>query len=237
VEWRISLAVLMALLAAAPVSVIAGGPRVSLATAEHDLGEVLYGHTKSFTVVVSNKGDQPLEIKGLRTSCGCTRVDTSKRSILPGDQALLTISFNATGIAPGRITKTVFIDTNDPAQSVSEFRFFALVVQQIRVEPSSLVARLPNFQEKLKFPMSVYNASDMPISIRVSEIRGSVVSAVQSPEYLRVDPQSKADFSLEIFLAGQESQRLYRGAVVVRTDHPVENPVVINVFITFDKVD
>jgi len=236
VKLRDSLVVLVALLVT-PIWGEAAGPRIALDATEIDLGEVQYGHSKSVRINISNKGDQPLDVIELRTSCGCTRTDMSDRSIAPGARAPLTVSFDATGIAAGRNTKTVFIDTNDPVQPVSEFRIFALVVQQIRVEPSNLVARLPIFQEKLKFPLTVHNGSDAPVSLRVSGTRGAVASAAQSPEHLSVDPHAKAEFSIEVVLAGQDGQKLYRGAVLLRTDHPTENPVVINTFLSFEPTD
>ncbi len=99
------------------------GPKLAIDRKLHDFGEVpQYGGKVETSFVVSNTGDEVLEIGTLTTSCSCTSASISKTSLKPNESANLTVIFDPDfHEEPVDVFKrTVFIPTNDPNNSEGE---------------------------------------------------------------------------------------------------------------------
>ena len=76
------------------------------------------------TFTIKNEGNKTLEIGELSTSCGCTTVKISEKNIAPNDSAILTVYFDPDfhKEPTEKLTRTVFIPTNDPSTSEAEVK-------------------------------------------------------------------------------------------------------------------
>lgn len=88
---------------------------------EHDFGVVKQSDGKVNTKFkVRYVGDESVEVTGLPTSCACTSAELSQTTFNPGDEAELTVTFNA-NLHPEpkeRFFRTVSFNT-EPKQSTS----------------------------------------------------------------------------------------------------------------------
>lgn len=57
----------------------------------------------------TNTGDAPLEIKNVRSSCGCTIPTKPSAAILPGKTDFIEVQYN---MAVGAISKSITVETN-----------------------------------------------------------------------------------------------------------------------------
>ena len=57
----------------------------------------------------TNMGDQPLVIKNVQSTCGCTVPSKPTGEILPGKSEFITVKYN---MNPGPIRKTITVETN-----------------------------------------------------------------------------------------------------------------------------
>jgi hypothetical protein len=76
---------------------------------DHDFGDIEHRKEVSHDFRFVNKGDTPLTIDNIRTSCGCTTPDWSEAPVLPGDTSIIQISYDARD--PGyfrKLTKVYF---------------------------------------------------------------------------------------------------------------------------------
>jgi hypothetical protein len=71
-----------------------------------------------------NNGARELHITGKTSSCGCTVSEISKETLLPGDRAILKVTFNPKGYA-GVIHQFVYLNTDDPDKPVYKFTILA----------------------------------------------------------------------------------------------------------------
>jgi mono/diheme cytochrome c family protein len=83
----------------------------------HDLGNILTDSQAVHTFQLYNVGGKKLQIDKVDTSCGCTVVDISKKSIPPGGFTSLKVTLD-TSIKLGRVKKTISVFSNDPNQPV-----------------------------------------------------------------------------------------------------------------------
>ncbi|MDP2650087.1 MAG: DUF1573 domain-containing protein [bacterium] len=101
------------------------GPEISFDRMLHDFGDVPKSRgVLQTTFTVSNVGSGTLTIGELSTSCGCTTAHISDTSIQEGEDAVLTVRFDP-DFHPEpleKITRTVFIPTNDPSAPEAEIK-------------------------------------------------------------------------------------------------------------------
>ncbi|MEI7812997.1 MAG: DUF1573 domain-containing protein [Ignavibacteria bacterium] len=95
-------------------------PKLVLNSNQHDFGQLKAGEIVEWVADFTNAGKSPLEIKEVKTSCGCTAVVVSEKEIQPGEKGNLKIKFDSTNKI-GRLSRTVTILSNDsvyPEQTI-----------------------------------------------------------------------------------------------------------------------
>ncbi len=132
-SWRFAVfaAAAAVLLGGFPALLAAKQARAVFQETTHDFGKVKQGDALTWEFVFTNKGDAPLVIKEVRTSCGCTAALASADKIAPGGVGKIKATFNTAGYQ-GRISKYIFLVSNDAA---SENRELSLIAD-IEIPPS-----------------------------------------------------------------------------------------------------
>jgi len=108
------------------------GPKVLLNRTAHDFGDVPQSQgILSTAFTIQNIGDDVLTIGNVSTSCGCTTAELSDSTIDPNGTAIITVYFdpNFHEEPSGKITRTVFIPTNDPRQSEVEVKIMVDILE------------------------------------------------------------------------------------------------------------
>lgn len=88
------------------------GAKIFFPETQHDFGKVEEGEVVNYVFKFENKGTQPLVIKNVRTSCGCTAAVTSEGELKPGQSGTIKVNFD-TKNRMGRATKTITVVSND----------------------------------------------------------------------------------------------------------------------------
>lgn len=70
-----------------------------------------YGGTVSVDFKFSNKGDEPLFLKNVEASCGCTIPEWTKDTLQSGETGLIKVSYNPIN-RPGPFNKTITVTSN-----------------------------------------------------------------------------------------------------------------------------
>ncbi len=76
----------------------------------HDFGEVAYGSDVSHVFTFKNVSKQPVAIKNVTASCGCTTPSWTKEPVMPNKGGNITAKYDST--RPGAFTKTLTVDVN-----------------------------------------------------------------------------------------------------------------------------
>ncbi len=109
-----------------------GSPKIEIIPAYKDLGDV----TKegfNYTFTVKNSGSKLLVIDRVSTSCGCTQAKIDKERLDTGEQTELHVTFNPQLMeeeVKGKVSRIIFIDSNDPENPSSEVKLTANVVDR-----------------------------------------------------------------------------------------------------------
>lgn len=89
-----------------------GKAELFLPETEHNFGKVKEGKVTEYTFKLANKGSSTLQIKDVRTSCGCTAALLSSKSIAPGEEGTLKVELD-TKNRHGQMSRTITITSND----------------------------------------------------------------------------------------------------------------------------
>ena len=105
-------AILFILLIFAPLalSAQASGPMISFDMETIDYGDINKGSNGVRTFTFENTGDAPLDIKGVRSSCGCTIPKKPEAPIEPGKKGEITVRYDTNRV--GIFRKTITVNTN-----------------------------------------------------------------------------------------------------------------------------
>ena len=90
-----------------------GKPSIKLSKYNHNFGNVKEGAILDFSISVSNNGDSDLEIKNIKSSCGCTAALMSEKNLKPNETGELKIEFDTKNLS-GQIARTITLYSNDP---------------------------------------------------------------------------------------------------------------------------
>ncbi|MBN3034047.1 MAG: DUF1573 domain-containing protein [Bacteroidales bacterium] len=86
-------------------------PRIEYDKLEHDFGKILEGEVVSYGFRFRNTGKSDLIISNVSTSCGCTVPKFPRIPIKPGEEKVLTVTFDSHG-RRGLQTKTITVLSN-----------------------------------------------------------------------------------------------------------------------------
>jgi hypothetical protein len=83
-----------------------------------DFGRMEEGDTATRSITLRNNGLTPLEIREVRTNCGCATGSIELKRVLPGESATVNVSFYSRG-RKGSQQKMLSVFSNDPQNAVS----------------------------------------------------------------------------------------------------------------------
>lgn len=99
-------------------------PVMYFSETQHDFGTVKEGQVVDYTFNFVNKGEAQLQIRDVKTSCGCTAALVSSNSIEPGKEGTIKVQLD-TKNRVGKMSRRVTIYSNDPANPDMVLTIFA----------------------------------------------------------------------------------------------------------------
>jgi hypothetical protein len=213
----------------------ATGPAISLDRTSYDFGDVRVGKVVSDQITVTNMGDTPLIVDDIRSTCACTSGLVASRAIGPGQQTEVTIMFNASGQGPGRKTHALLIHSNDLNNPMVQIQVSANVVQQVGLEPSTIIVTLAGFQDHVDFPVTARNNSRKPVTLVMSNFHGGVSKAALKPERVIAPSDSETRFQVGMDLIKPKKGNILTAGLSIATDNADANPLTLKCLIKIDQ--
>jgi len=118
-----------ALLAAVALAACSEGAGDIEVVDSYDMGSVVKGERAIADLSVYNRGDGPLTVQAVATSCGCTTATLDRMVIPAGGEGRLHIEYDSAAHESdlGRIDRSVFISSDDPDEDDVQIRFSVFV--------------------------------------------------------------------------------------------------------------
>jgi uncharacterized protein DUF1573 len=197
----------------------AKAPRLSLTEPIKDFGTVPKGEKLEWAFEVKNTGTTDLEILAAKPTCGCTVADFTK-IIKPGQTGKVTAHVDTTNFA-GPISKSVQLDTNDPAAASAQVTITAIVKPYVEAHPAGFV----------RFNMLQGEAEKQSVLLYSEETEPFEIVKVESPQdWIKVDTMKAVGEDARPKI-GREGQTQYRVDITVGGDEARVGPLAEKVHI------
>jgi len=108
---------------------LANAPAAQFNVLDVDFGDMKQGDKKEYTFNLTNSGKSDLQIRNVRSSCGCTAVAPSKKVVAPGETVPIKVTFDSRG-KRGRQSKSITVITNDPKNPTSTLHISSNVIAE-----------------------------------------------------------------------------------------------------------
>jgi hypothetical protein len=106
------------------VDELAKAPKLYFAETQHDFGVLISGQVVDYTFKFKNTGKTTLEIKDIKTSCGCTAAIVSSKKLESGQEGTLRVELD-TKDREGKMSRNVTVQSNDPEEPNKVILIFA----------------------------------------------------------------------------------------------------------------
>jgi copper(I)-binding protein len=153
--------------AAPPAATNALGPRMTFVTNQYHFGSVISGDRVKCVFIVSNAGDQTLEITRVSPGCHCTTVgDWSKsHKIEPGQTGEIPIQFDSGGFN-GDVTRNITVTSNDKLRPAQILVLRGTIRRAFEIRPQDVRFNvMPDAPSNLTSVVHITNQLDVPVTL------------------------------------------------------------------------
>jgi hypothetical protein len=208
-----------------------GAPQMVIPEKIKDTGTIAQGEVVEVTFVIRNEGTEPLQIKAVRPTCGCTVADYDKE-IAAGAEGAVKAKLDTKDFA-GPISKSILIMSNDPSEPTVSVVIKANVQPFVEVLPRPLI----RFNAVQLEPMSqkiVVVSTDTSRDFKVTKVESTVpflTTAVRRLGDNELVPDKPADqYEVTVAMANDAPVGPVSGNLTIFTDHPKAPQVTVKVY-------
>jgi hypothetical protein len=221
-------AIVCLLLAASPL-LAAKTPRIKFQEETWNFGKVKEGTALSHEFVFKNTGDADLVIEKVRTSCGCTAALASDKTVAPGKEGKIGVSFDSRSYA-GKVVKYVYVDSNDPVDPNKELSVAADVEipprARIDVIPYNLDLGLLLEGEEIKGQFALSNVGELELTAECVH-RDAKYFVKGKPISFPVKIAAGKSLEVEFRVPAEPRKGMIREYILVKSNDPVRSTVSI----------
>lgn len=203
----------------------AAAPEISIDQPGFNFGSIPQGKIVEHVFTIRNRGNDPLVIKSVRPSCGCTAVSQSASVIRPGKTGEIKSSFNSTNY-DGVIQKTISVDTNDPKRPVSTLILKGTVSPEVIINPKQLSLGRVQINETARATILITNKGSKPL--KISSVTSTLPGLVVETARKELNPGESSKVSVAV--QASKGDRLLNGYLAIRTDNPARREILVPVF-------
>jgi hypothetical protein len=211
-------------------SIVIAAPNLQVDNPVFDFGEVFQGDKVLHAFEFVNGGDETLTIDRVRSSCGCTAVLVSEKSLPPGGKGELRANFDSTRFRDA-VSKTISLYSNDPVRPVMQFQIKGKVIETVAVVPAQINFGKVMAEKPVFSTVMLRNQSGKPLTLGKPHSTAAEL-VVKMPEASFADGE---EVTLELNLTPKPGQDRFSGYVLVPIVGVPKNELRIPVYATFSN--
>lgn len=198
------------------------GPVLQLKETSYDFGQVKEGEIVTHVFTFKNIGDEPLVIKKVRTTCGCTAALLSQKTLNPGEKGKLEVKFNTRGYE-GRLSRYIYLETNDARRPKVQITVKATiqVPPRPRIDVNHFSFDLGLFlqEEPISFPVKIRNRGERLLEVTFAHKEATIWLGSAKINSLKLKPRQEKEVTIK--LPPSSRPGLYRQYIILRSNDPL----------------
>ncbi|RME68548.1 MAG: DUF1573 domain-containing protein [Verrucomicrobia bacterium] len=167
----------------------------------------------------TNNGDQPVTIKHIRSSCGCTVPTLERDTYAPGESGEIRAVFTFGG-RTGRQTKTIYVETDEDRDAPYRLTLEVEIPLLFSVDRYFVIWRQGE------------QPTEKTITLTAHDPETATIAGVESTDdrvSVRLEPAGAAG-TFTLHITPKDTRRSLQAPIVVRTNFPETHPRVITVY-------
>ena len=224
-------AIAMISMASGDVAIAADGPQMIVPEMLKDMGTVAQGEVVNVEFEIANEGDETLEIKAVRPTCGCTVVDFD-REVEPGKSGYIKAKLETRDFS-GPISKSILVMTNDPQNPTVTLVIKTSVHPYVEILPRAMIRFNAVQHEPMSQKVTVVGSGD-DSDFEVTGVKSSedfLTASVRSlPEGELLAGKSPKQYEVELSMKDDAPIGPVNAVLEVQTNHPKAKSVPVKVF-------
>ena len=213
------------------VTSAADGPKMMIPEGIKDMGKVAQGEVLDVDFAIVNEGDETLEIKAVRPTCGCT-VAEFDREIAPGKTGYIKSKLDTRDFS-GPISKSILVMTNDPQDPTTTLVIKTEVHPYVQVLPRALVRFNAVQHESMEQKITIVADQDVK-NFKVTGVKSSLPFLLASvnpvPAERLLAGKSKQQYEVVLTMKDDPPVGPVNALLEVETNHPKAKIVPVKVF-------
>jgi hypothetical protein len=200
-------------------------PKIVCEAPVFEFGEVDSEVKVEHDFMVRNAGEGTLEIKNVRTSCGCTVAQPENKTLAPGQETKISTTLSLKG-RQGVTSKTVTVECNDPETPVLKLELKGTAVAAITIEPRTVSLGRVVDASPISQAISI-KATKPDLNFKIESVDSSTL-----PQFKTEIKTVEEGKSYEVLLTSAEALPVgnINGRLMIKTDTP-SNPIInVSVF-------
>jgi copper(I)-binding protein len=190
-----------------------------------NFGTIPQGKKVSHIFAIKNSGDAPLTIQKVRPSCGCTAANASTPVLQPGKTGEIKITFNSANFS-GKVSKTVFLDTNDPKSPAYTLTLTGTITEEIQIAPRQLNLGKIKVGTPKGMTITVTNRGDRPLKLISVKAQIPQLAATIRKNQLKAGESG----TIDVTVTPRAEDDMLSGYLSIATDNPQKSEILIPVY-------
>ena len=206
-------------------------PGLFVNTLTHDMGDIFWGETASFTFLIVNSSDKPIDLQQIRSDCGCKAELDDDAPLNPGDIRRLTVIYEPE-YTDGDFSKKVSVYTDSSTDQVEpywiEFTLSGRIVSILSIDPwYVLFKKVTEGQESVE---TIRVRADKNVAVSIKEVLtdSDDLQAILKPVSQAGD-SSVTEWDITVTLLDSAPVGTFSGYVEILTDHHIQKTIRIRV--------
>ncbi len=186
-------------------------PVIQIENPKHDFGTI--GPNKSNICVFKfkNVGEGTLKISKISATCGCTVPELKKKEYAPGESGEVSVAYRSASY-PGKVTKHLFINSNDPKTPRAELTIIANIELKVSFTPKKLEMTMLDTDKNSSLKLK--STDGVEFSIKSVSTPGKAIS-------FDFDPLVKAtSFEIKPTIDQAQISKWLTGNITIGLTHP-----------------
>lgn len=156
-----------------------------------------------------NKGDKTVNIKNVRTSCGCTVASLKKNDVAPGEKGEITATFDI-GSRTGVQQKIVTVESDDPEQPSVSLQMRVIIPQEITMQPQFVYWEMGEAPK----PKTITVAAGEGVSMTKLDVSSSL------PDFVTQVKKGSRSGEFLISVSPKTTERALTATLTIKPDYP-----------------
>jgi hypothetical protein len=167
-------------------------------------------------IQLKNEGTEVLEIKSVKTSCGCTTAPLDKDKLAPGETTTMNVEFKVSANT-GVTSKNISFETNDPQRKKVFYKISANIVRDLVCKPSNYMP-FKDLKVGIESSSTIFMKNNSKKDITFSELKVEPAGVkLTIPETFTLKPNEEIEITGRLT---RNEKGYFNSKIKMKTNHP-----------------